>query len=154
LELQAQVPAIQLPQVQIGATAKIYSDSDRPRQLAGRVREIAPLVNAQSRQARVKIDCQTPPCSGLECLPVPRLLLIHTGIAIPAKAVVAQPEGTSTVFVLTNEGKVQARPVEVGEILNDGRVEIKNGLKAGDRVIVAGAGYLKDGDRVRVVGKG
>jgi multidrug efflux pump subunit AcrA (membrane-fusion protein) len=76
------------------------------------------------------------------------------GIAIPAKAVVPQPDGTSTVFVLTNEDKVQARPVEVGEILNDGRVEIKNGLKAGNRVIVAGAGYLKDGDRVRVVGKG
>lgn len=155
LELQAQVPAIQLPQVQIGATAKITSDSDRRVSLQGRVREIAPLVNAQSRQARVKIDL---PNTTLLRPGVFARAAITTntvpGIAIPAKAVVAQPDGTSTVFVLTNEGKVQARPVEVGEILNDGRVEIKNGLKAGDRVIVAGAGYLKDGDRVRVVGKG
>jgi hypothetical protein len=32
-------------------------------------------------------------------------------------------------------------------------MEIKNGLKLGDRVVVAGAGYLKDGDRVQVVEK-
>lgn len=152
LELQAQVPAIQLPQVQIGATAKITSDSDRRVSLQGRVREIAPLVNAQSRQATVTIDL---PNTTLLRPGVFARAAITTntvpGIAIPAKAVVPQPDGTSTVFVLTNEGKVQGRPVEVGEILNDGRVEIKNGLKAGDRVIVAGAGYLKDGDRVRVV---
>ncbi len=155
LELQAQVPAIQLPQVQIGATAKITSDSDRRVSLQGRVREIAPLVNAQSRQATVTIDL---PNTNLLRPGVFARAAITTntvpGIVIPAKAVVPQPDGSFTVFVLTNEGKVQARPVEVGEILNDGRVEIKNGLKAGDRVIVAGAGYLKDGDRVRVVGKG
>ncbi len=154
LELQAQVPAIQLPQVQIGATAKITSDSDRRVSLQGRVREIAPLVNAQSRQARVKID--VPNTTLLRPGVFARAAITTNtvpGIAIPAKAVVPQPDGTSTVFVLTNEGKVQARPVEVGEILNDGRVEIKNNLKAGDRVIVAGAGYLKDGDRVQVIKK-
>ena len=152
LELQAQVPAVQLPQVQIGALAKITSDSDRRVNLQGRVREIAPLVNAQNRQAIVKINL---PNTTLLRPGVFARAAITTntvpGIAIPAKAVVPQPDGTSNVFVLTNEGKVQARPVEVGEILNDGRVEIKNNLKAGDRVIVAGAGYLKDGDRVRVV---
>jgi RND family efflux transporter MFP subunit len=140
--------------VQIGATAKITSDSDRRVSLQGRVREIAPLVNAQSRQATVTIDL---PNTNLLRPGVFARAAITTntvpGIAIPAKAVVPQPDGTSTVFVLTNEGKVQGRPVEVGEILNDGRVEIKNNLKAGDRVIVAGAGYLKDGDRVQVIKK-
>lgn len=152
LELQAQVPAIQLPQVQIGAPAKITSDSDRRVNLQGRVKEIAPLVNAQSRQAIVKIDL---PNTTLLRPGVFARAAINTttvaGIAVPAKAVVPQPDGSSTVFVLTNQDKVRAIPVEVGEILNDGRVEIKQGLKAGDRVIVAGAGYLKDGDRVRVV---
>lgn len=154
LELQAQVPAIQLPQVQIGAPAKITSDSDRRVNLQGRVREIAPLVNAQSRQAIVKIDL--PNTSLLRPGVFARAAINTTtvsGIAIPAKAVVPQSDGSSTVFVLTNQDKVQAIPVEVGEILNDGRVEIKKGLKAGDRVIVAGAGYLKNGDRVRVVKK-
>jgi multidrug efflux pump subunit AcrA (membrane-fusion protein) len=54
------------------------------------------------------------------------------------------------VFLLSGEDKVQARKVEVGEVVNGGNVEIKNGLKQGDRVVVAGAGYLKDGDRVRI----
>lgn len=152
LELQAQVPGVQLPQVEIGAPARITSDSDRRVNLQGRVSEIAPLVNAQSRQATVKIN-------------IPRTVFLRPGvfaraaittntvpgIAIPAKAVVPQSDGSSTVFVLRDRDKVQAQTVEVGEILNDGKVEINNGLKAGDRIIVAGAGYLKDGDRVRVV---
>jgi multidrug efflux pump subunit AcrA (membrane-fusion protein) len=45
---------------------------------------------------------------------------------------------------------VQARKVEVGEVVNDGNVEIRSGLQPGDRVVVAGAGFLKDGDTVRV----
>jgi multidrug efflux pump subunit AcrA (membrane-fusion protein) len=47
--------------------------------------------------------------------------------------------------------------VEVGEIsggavgdLTAAKVEVKKGLKAGDRVVISGAGYLKDGDRVKV----
>ena len=75
-----------------------------------------------------------------------------SGISVPAKAVLPQADGSTIVFVLMGEDKVQAQPVEVGYVLIGGRVEIQNGLKLGDRVVVAGAGYLKDGDRVRVVG--
>jgi HlyD family secretion protein len=32
-------------------------------------------------------------------------------------------------------------------------VEIKKGVKLGDRLVVDGAGYIKDGDKVRVVKK-
>jgi multidrug efflux pump subunit AcrA (membrane-fusion protein) len=41
--------------------------------------------------------------------------------------------------------------ITVGEVIGSANVEIINGLKIGDRVVVAGAGYLKDGDKVQVV---
>lgn len=153
LELQAQVPAIQLPQIRIGANAQITYDADPRVRLQGKVKEIAPLVNEQSRQATVKINI--PSTSLLRPGMFARAAINTTtvpGIAIPAKAVAPQPDGSAIVFLLKNKDTVQAQPVEVGEILSAGRVEIKNGLKLGDRVVVSGAGYLKDGDRINIVG--
>ncbi len=152
LELAAQVPAVQLPQVEVGAPAKVTSDTDSRVQLQGRVREIAPLVDTQSRQATVRIDL--PPTSLLRPGMFARAAITTatvSGITVPAKAVVPQPDGNGIVFVLVGEDTVQARSIEVGEVLNDGNIEISSGLSPGDRIVVAGAGYLNDGDRVRVV---
>jgi RND family efflux transporter MFP subunit len=151
LELEALVPATQLPQVRIGAPATITSDTDNRVRLSGRVREIAPLVNAESREATVRIDI--PPTNLLRPGMFARAAITTTtttGVTVPSKAVLPQPDGSATVFLLSGEGKVQARKVEVGEVVNDGNVEIRSGLQPGDRVVVAGAGFLKDGDTVRV----
>lgn len=152
LELQALVPAVQLPQVRIDAPAVITSDTDSRVRLSGRVREIAPLVNTESRQATVRIDL--PPTSFLRPGMFARAAITTTtalGVTVPAKAVLPQPDETAIVFLLASEGTVRTQRVQVGEVLKDGRMEIKSGLKAGDRVVVEGAGYLKDGDRVNVI---
>ncbi len=73
------------------------------------------------------------------------------GIAIPAKAVLPQSDNSAVAFVLTDGDIVRSQKIEVGEVIGNGNVEIINGLKIGDRVVVAGAGYLKDGDKVQVV---
>jgi len=151
LELQAQVPENQLPQIRIDATAEVTSDTDSRIRLEGRVRDIAPLVNSQSRQAIVKIDL--PPTGFLRPGMFARAAITTTTnvvVTVPNKAVLPQPDGSALVFLLSGEDKVQARKVEVGEVVNTSNVEIKKGLQAGDRVVVAGAGYLKDGDRVRI----
>ncbi len=153
LELWAQVPSIQLPQVKIGSPAVITSDVDNSIRLQGKVRDIKPVVNESSREAIVKID-----------LPNTKLLKpgvfaraeITTntamGIAVPQKAVLPQPDGSAIVFTLTDGNTVRAQKVETGEILNGDRVEIKSGLSPGVQVVVNGAGYLKDGDKVKVAG--
>lgn len=155
LELLAQVPANQLSQVKIGATAQISYDADSRVRLQGRVREIAPLVNEQNRQATVKINI---PLTDLLRPGMFARAAINTtslpGLTVPAKAIVPQADGSASVFLLTKEDIVQAQSVEVGEIINASTVEIISGLKPGDRVVVSGAGYLKDGDRIRIVEAG
>jgi hypothetical protein len=47
--------------------------------------------------------------------------------------------------------KVKSREVEIGEILPQAKIEIKNGLQRADVVVVEGAAYLREGDRVRVL---
>ena len=151
LELQAEVPQDQLPQVRIGAPAQITSDKDSPVRLSGKVREIKPLVEKQSRQATVKIDL--PPTTllrpGMSAVAV-ITTTTAVGVTVPSKAVLPQPDGSAMVFILSGEDKVQARKVEVGDVVNGDSVEIKNNLQPGERVVVAGAGFVKDGDKVRV----
>ncbi len=159
LELQLKVPETQLSQVRPGIAVNITSDSDKQIQLAGTVRDISPLVDPQNRQATVKIDL--PQSQLLRSGMFLRASISTTntqGLKVPAKAILPQADGGSVVYKLVGEDRVLAQPVQVGEIsggavgdLTNAQVEVKKGLKVGDRVVVAGAGDLKDGDRVKVV---
>ncbi|MEG4943539.1 efflux RND transporter periplasmic adaptor subunit [Microcoleus sp. F4-D5] len=158
LELQLKVPETQVAQVRPGTAVQITSDSDKRIKLSGTVREISPVVDPQNRQATVKIDLPASEFlrSGM-FLRASIATATTQGLKVPAKAILPQADGSSIVYKLVGEDKVQAQRVEVGEIsggavgdLTAAKVEVKNGLKAGDRVVVTGAGYLKDGDRVKV----
>lgn len=164
LELQAQVPEVQLPQVAIGASAQITSDSDSHVHLEGKVREISPLVDEKNRKAMVKINLSPTPLlrPGMFARAA---ITTNTamGISVPAKAVLPQADGKAIVFTLSREDTeksealkkvsvyvVRATSVQVGEIIRGGDIEIRQGLKPDDLVVTAGAPYLKDGDRVQV----
>ncbi len=157
LELQVRVPETQLPQISPGASAQISSDADPRIRLQGQVREIAPTVDPQTRQATVRIDL---PDSDLlrpgMFLRAALTLSSAQGLTVPAQAVLPQVDGSAIVYRLEADDRVVAQAVEVGERMGNGnletaQVEIKQGLNAGDRVVVAGASYVKDGDRVSVV---
>ncbi len=159
LELQLKVPETQLSQVRSGTAVNITSDSDKRIKLAGTVRDISPLVDPQNRQATVKIDLPQSEFlrSGM-FLRASISTATAQGLKVPAKAILPQSDGGAVVYKLVGEDKVMAQPVQVGEIsggavgdLTKAQVEVKKGLKVGDRVVVDGAGYLKDGDRVKVV---
>lgn len=55
------------------------------------------------------------------------------------------------VYVLSDDGKVQKRAVKTGDVAG-GRVEIIDGIKAGERVVFEGILNLSDGVSVRVAG--
>jgi HlyD family secretion protein len=160
LELQVKVPETQLAQVQPGTAVQITSDSDKRIKLSGTVRDILPLVDPQNRQATVRIDL--PQSNFLRSgmfLQASIATATARGLTVPAKAILPQSDGSSIVYKLVGD-TVRVQPVEVGEIsggavgdLTDAKIQIKQGLKAGDRVVVDGAGYLKDGDRVKVVSR-
>lgn len=169
LELEVPLPETQLPQVKVGAGVQVRSDSDPGLQLQGTLREIAPLIDPQTREARLKIDL--PSSQKLRPGMFLRATVLggsRSGFTVPAAAVLPQADGTSLVYRLGTDNQVQAQPVTVGQILgaplssstgsanagnpNQGtRLHIVEGLAAGDRVVVEGAGYLKDGDTVQVV---
>jgi len=72
-----------------------------------------------------------------------------SALTLPQSAVVLR-DGFAYVFLVNAENKVVQNKVAVGRRVGE-RVEVVSGLAATDRVVESGAGFLADGDTVRVV---
>jgi RND family efflux transporter MFP subunit len=148
LEWRAELPASQLSQVAPGDAVVLRSREGA--KVEGRVRAVTPGVDTATRTGTVYADLPQP--GGLTAGTYLEGR-IDTGrapaLVVPAAAVVLR-DGFSTAFVV--DGKNIAHQVRIDAGAREGgEVEVRAGLKAGDRVVVDGAGFLADGDAVRVV---
>lgn len=148
LELRLNVPETLVGQITPGQKVKITSDANSSLQLSGRVREIDPTIN-DSRQATVKVDL--PKSTNLK----PGMFLnagIVTdktrGTSVPVEALLPQSGNSAIAFTIEDDNTVTAQNVTLGEILSDRTVEVTSGLTPGDRIVLKGAAYLKNGDLV------
>lgn len=151
LELQLRVPETLISKVQPGQEVRITSNSDRNIELTGEVRKIDPLIDNSSRQAIVYVDL--PGGSNLK----PGMFLqamvntdTNKGQAVPIEALLPQTGNNAIAFVVQQDNTVKAQNVTMGEILPEQKVEVVEGLEAGDRIVLKGAAYLKDGDQVAI----
>jgi RND family efflux transporter MFP subunit len=117
------------------------------------VRSIAPTVDPQTRAALVYVDLpNVQQNTGIKAGMFARgdfELGRSTAPTVPQAAIVPR-DGFNNVFLLKPDNKVTQLKVQIGRRLND-RIEITSALPDGAQVIVQGAGFLNDGDLVRVV---
>ena len=147
LEWRAELPENQLAQVAVGnAIVLSYAGQE----ITGQVRAVTPGIDAQTRTGTVYADLPSPGPLRPGTFVEGRIL---TGdghaLMVPSQAIV-QRDGYSYVFVTQDKQTVQRRRIRTGQS-TQGRVEIVDGLKTGEQVVSEGAGFLGDGDRVRVV---
>ena len=152
LELRVEMPETLLGKVHPQQKVQITSDIDSNLQLLGKVREIDPILDQNIPQATVKIDLP----SGTNLKPGMFLDAAITtstteGQTVPVDALLPQPDGTAIAYVLQEDNTVKVQSVIMGEILPNKQVEVVSGLESGERIVVEGAAYLKDGDNVSIV---
>ncbi len=145
LELDAQVPETDLALVRAGQTAMI--SSDEVGEATGRVRIVTSEVDAASRLGTARISL-----SGGSFQPgMFARARIQVGdqpaVTVPTAAVLYR-ENRAGVFVMGGDNRAHFQPVTVLSRSTD-RTAVA-GLTAGSRVVVAGAGFLGEGDRVTV----
>ena len=74
----------------------------------------------------------------------------HPGLAVPRAALLPGDGGAATtVAVVDGQGVVSHRALQLGADAGE-RVEVRRGLAAGERVIVAGGYALPDGTKVTI----
>lgn len=151
LEWRAEVTSQELGRLTTGTTALVTAASGA--RLAGRVRTIGPTVDPQTRSALVYVDVT--PLPGMPASARPGMfargefdLGATPAMTVPQAAVVVR-DGFSYVYRLNPDKRVSQVKVQTGRVEGD-RIEITGGLAADAQVVAAGAGFLNDGDLVRV----
>ena len=76
-----------------------------------------------------------------------------SGFTIPATAIVAGENDNRYVFIVSEKTRIAARrPVIIARMSSDGAV-ISRGITKGDLVVTKGAAFVKNGDKVSLMGK-
>ena len=145
LELDAQVPETDLALVRAGQSAVI--SSDQIGETTGRVRIVTPEVNAENRLGIARIALVG---GGFRPGMFARARIQvgdQAAVTVPTASVLYR-ENRAGVFVLGTDNHAHFVQVTVLSRTTDSTAV--SGLPAGSRVVVAGAGFLGDGDRVTV----
>jgi len=120
--------------------------------LSGRVRRVFPTADTVTRMVPVEVALTGAAVRQLKPGFLARVSFQLGGrenvLLVPSSAVVG-PNGARAVFIVRGD-RAERRPVRIGQSSGE-RVEILEGLAAGDMVVVAGADDLREGGTVRVV---
>ena len=148
LEWRAEVPATELENIKPGQPVQLAlpSGSTAP----GTVRAIAPSLDDKTRNALVYVDLK--PHEGVKAGMFARgefELGQQNALTVPQVAIVPR-DGFNHVLLVQPDSRVRLHKVQLGR--RDGeRVELLQALPPGAQVVLQGAGFLNDGDLVRVV---
>lgn len=148
LEWRAEIPAAQLALLKPGMP--VHVDAGSGINIKGKLRMVAPSVDPKTRNGLVYVDLPNPGAARAGMFASGEFEIgISDGLTLPQSAVMVR-DGYSFVFRVGQDNKVIQTKVSTGRRIDE-RVEIQSGLDAGARVVVAGGGFLTDGDLVRVV---
>jgi RND family efflux transporter MFP subunit len=148
LEWRAEVAATSLGQIRNGQVVRVAPVGAPP--LTGRVRIVAPTVDAATRNGLVYVDLSAAPGAKAGMYARGEFEVGSSStLTLPQSAVLLR-DGFSYVFRLDKDQKVAMVKVGTGRRAGD-RVEITAGLDPAAQVVASGVGFLGDGDTVRVV---
>lgn len=149
MELLAELGETDLAQISAGARAEV-TPVGTDKTFAGQVWQVSPIIDPQDRQGTARVALAYAP----ELRPggfASARILSGTVVAprLPESAILSDDEG-SYVYIVGNDNKVVRRPVEIGQIGNEG-IAIAAGLDGTERVVLRAGGFLREGETVRPV---
>lgn len=147
LEWRAEVTPGEVDRIRVGQGVRVTAATGT--ELAGKVRAIAPSADPQTRNVLVFVDLPRHPDLKAGTFAKGLFELGQSAaLTVPAQSVVVR-DGHNYVFVIGADNKVVQRKVDTGRRVGE-RVEVLQGLKSDEVVAVQGAGFLNDGDFVKV----
>ncbi|HDQ14892.1 MAG TPA: efflux RND transporter periplasmic adaptor subunit [Sediminispirochaeta sp.] len=157
LELRVYVAEKFLSLMRVGLPAEVEFAAYPGKVFQGRVRELSPVVDPQTRTLEVKLSVQNDGDGVLKAGMFGKVKLItqeKRGVLIPAECRVER-FGSEYVFVVDEDEQEDSEPARRIEIRSgieiDQKLEVLEGLEPGMEVVYRGQTLLEDGSRVRVV---
>ena len=151
LEWRADVTSAELGRIREGMPVTLRPASGG--ELTGTVRMIAPSVDPLTRSALVYVDLPAP--AAKDSLAKAGMFArgdfeigSSNALTVPQRALVVR-DGFNYLFILSPDKRVSQLKVQTGRLAGN-RVEVLAGLPLDARVVVDGAGFLAEGDLVRI----
>jgi multidrug efflux pump subunit AcrA (membrane-fusion protein) len=121
---------------------------DKP--IAGKVSIISPALDPNSTTVEVWVQAKNlgghlKPGTSVQISMVARS--VQDALTIPAAALLTAQDGTTSVMVAGSDNRAHQKDVKVG-IRDQDRVQIVEGLQAGDRIVASGAYGLPDNSKI------
>ncbi|MBO9650351.1 MAG: efflux RND transporter periplasmic adaptor subunit [Variovorax sp.] len=151
LEWRAEIMSGDLGRIVVGTPAVVVSATGAT--VNGKVRSVAPTVDPQTRTALIYVDIpDVQQNTGIKAGMFAHgdfMLGRSHAVTVPLASVVPR-DGFNHLLLMQPDNRVTMLRIETGRRVSD-RVEITTPLPPDARVVVQGAGFLNDGDLVRVV---
>ncbi len=144
---EAQVYTSRLPALDRNATAVVRLPDFPGKEWTGHIQFVNPEINPDTRINLVRIEVQNKEGILRPGMPAYVTLANHRGhlLTLPGEAVIRN-ENSSVVWVQTAHNTFRSVMVDTGRE-EDGRLEIRSGLKEGDIVVISGA-YLLNSEYI------
>ncbi|HEV3181922.1 MAG TPA: efflux RND transporter periplasmic adaptor subunit [Steroidobacteraceae bacterium] len=148
VEMRGQLAEQDLAQVKVGDPAAVYL-TGVPQPFEGRVRLLGAIIDPQTRLGEIRISLKPDPALRPGAF---ARGTVSVGKAmrpvVPQTAVLTDSSG-SYVFVINAHSRAERRQVRVADTSDQG-VTIASGLSGSERVVTTAAGFLRDGEEVKV----
>ena len=153
LEWRGEVTSTELGRITPGTAVLVTAPGGA--QAKGKVRMLAPTVDAATRNGLVYVDLLSGEKSVVASFKPGMYargefeLGSSGALTVPQSAVVVR-DGFSYILRIGADNRAAQVKVQTGRVVGD-QVEIQSGVKPEDRLVASGGGFLSDGDLVKVV---
>ena len=146
LEWVVQIDAADLARVKPNMLAQINIANNKT--ISGKIRSISPQLDSKSRLANVRVVLDGTPDIAVNTYADGKILIGNaTAITVPSAGLVIK-DGKTWIFRVKNNSAEQVL-VNIGR-RQQNEIEIVSGINVGDTLVLEGAGFLNDGDKVSV----
>lgn len=149
MEMLAEVGETELARISAGVPAEV-TPVGTDKRFTGQVWQIAPVINEQDRQGRVRIALPYAPelrPGGFATASIGGGSF--TAPILPESAILSDDEG-SFVYIVGENNTAERRNIETGLVTSQG-VSVVSGLNGSERIVERAGGFLTAGETIRPV---
>ena len=151
LKVDFRLPERNLTQIKVGQSIEVVADALPGERFAGNIDAINPRIDANGRSLELRARLENTAGKLRPGMFVRVRVIVGeraNALLVPEEAIV--PQGQEFFVYRVVEGQARRVPVKIG-VRRDARVEIVDGLQAGDQVVTAGMRLSRDGQPVSIV---
>lgn len=154
IEIAAAIPEDRINLVKVGMPVNVSLWSAGEKIYPGKIRELSSAADPYSRTYALRVSVPTPPpemkLRMTAAIAIP-LLDLPALVHLPSPSMVTQQNKAGVWVFDGNAGAVKFRAVEFAGVEGN-EVLVASGLKPGDVVVTAGAAFLSEGQKVKLLG--